>query len=183
MLAAANPSNATDTPDLDRLLEGLAAAGTSELSFREERRSDLLEQPLVVSGTLHHDGDGRLVRRITEPSAETNILTERHVEIRQPDGRRNRFSLRRAPELAVLRSALLGLLDGDRTALEQDFELTLEPGKDESKQWQLHLEPRHRDDDMPVDHLLIHFSQDRIVRFVLQLTDGETIETEIEPTP
>jgi hypothetical protein len=178
-----NVTQAADSPDLDALLAGLAAADTSELAFREKRTSELLEQPLVVSGTLHHDGDGRLVRRTTEPSTETQILSERHIEIRKPDGFRNRFSLRRAPELAVLRSALLALLNGDRDALEKEFRLALETTEDRPGQWQLRLEPRQQSEDMPVEHLLIHGCRDRIDRFVLRLTDGETIDTEIEPVP
>jgi len=170
--------------DLDQLLSDLAASREASLAFTETRHSDLLDEPIEVSGTLHHGGDGRLVRNTTSPRETTQTLTENHVEIRRPDGYRQRFSLDRAPELRVLRQALLALLDGDRTALESHFELAFEASDAaENAGWTLRLIPVGEAQAEEVVDLELRGEDARLVSLAVHLSDGEALSMRFEQVP
>lgn len=176
-------ASGNDCPtDLERLLDRLASPDGQPLAFVEERQSGLLTEPQVVTGTLHRDDDGALVRRVTQPVQETQILTASHVEVRRPDGFRQRFSLSRAPELATLRHALDSLLSGQPEQLRNTFALALADPPQEGH-WQLELTPLDEALAKRVVKLTVHGIDKRIAAFEMHLDDGEIIRTEIEPAP
>lgn len=178
LLMLASSASAADA-DWPALVERLAAAGDGKLAFVETRRSELLDEPLEVRGTLARRDDGTLVRRIHRPSTETQILTPQHIEIRRDDGFRHRYSLRRAPELAVLRNALDHLLAGRAEALGEAFAVRMHSGDDGA--WRLELSPRPPELAETVEGLVLAGSNDRLESLELILADGERIRTEILP--
>jgi hypothetical protein len=177
-LLMASPTSASP-PELDKLLAQLAANAEHSLDFTESRQSGLLTEPLEVSGRLHRDDDGNLIRETRTPRVETHILGPRHIEIRQADGYRQRFSLRRAPELAALRQALLAVLTGDSQALREHFALELSGTESD---WQLRLEPLDAGLANRVSELVIQGSA-TIESLQMQLADGELIETRFHQQP
>jgi hypothetical protein len=172
ILVAASPNK----PELDAWLKPLAEAAPTELRFVETRDSGLLTEPLEVRGRLARDGD-RLVRSTTEPRRETQTLSEGSVELRNEQGHRQRFAIRRAPELAALREALLAILDGDAERLEQHFAARLHL---DDEHWRLELEPRAKALAERVTGLTISGVDQRIDWLELHLSDGESIRTEFE---
>lgn len=172
ILFAASPNK----PELGAWLEQLAEAAPTELSFVESRNSGLLIEALEVRGRLARDGD-RLIRTTTEPRRETQTLSERAVELRNDQGHRQRFAIRRAPELGALREALLAILDGDAERLEQHFEIHL---RLDEERWALELDPRAEELTERVNRLIISGVETRIDWLELHLSDGESIRTEFE---
>lgn len=174
-LATAEPPH-QDSPDLEieGLLAALAAEAGQELAFEETRHSELLAEPLTVSGRLHRDDQDRLIRITEGRRPETHTLAERYVEIRRADRSRQRFSLVRAPELGVLREALLAILDGDAARLKQSFDVELEA---DNGGWRLNLVPLDPDLAERVKRLTLLGIDQELTAMSLHLDDGEIIET------
>lgn len=166
--------------DLAGLLDALAAESTAEVRFTEFRQSQLLVDELEISGTLRRDEQGKLIRRVHAPEAETQILSASHVEIRRDDGRQRRFRLQRAPELEVLYHALSGILAADASALSRHFDTTIEGGW---SAWHLVLRPRAEQLAENVERVTVCGSDARIRKFSLHLADGEIIRTRIHAEP
>lgn len=133
-----------------------------------------------MTGTLWRDEQGRLVRQTTEPEQAIQRLGERMVVVERPNRSTRRFSLKRAPELAVIRHALMALLTGDADALRQHFEHRLIDSEDG---WRLVLKPRGKDVAEKVDSLSLSGRAGEIRRFELSLANGEVITTELERQP
>jgi hypothetical protein len=179
-----SPVNA-ETPNeneclLECLLAQLAVPDHQQLHFAETRQSALLAAPLEITGVLYRDDQGRLIRETHGPREETQILAADHVEVRRPTGYRQRFSLRRAPELAALRQALGAILDGDVNALTEHFEYTLEH---DDQEWTLTLAPIDPTLAERVASLRLQGSTGELASLRLTTADGETIETRFLPEP
>jgi hypothetical protein len=168
------------SPEFDAWLKGLSEAAPTELAFVESRDSGLLAEPLEVHGRLARDGD-RLVRRTESPRRETQTLSASAIELRRDDGYRQRFAIRRAPELAALREALLAVLDGNAVRLAEHFEVSLE--FDEQDSWRLTLDPRDPDLAERVAGLTIGGSEQTLDWLELTLGDGEQILTRFDHAP
>lgn len=175
--AQAGPTTETDH-GLAGLFERLEFDSDERINFVETRQSDLLDEPLEVHGVLYRHED-RLVRETTAPREETHTLSARHVEIRNPAGHRQRFSLSRAPELGVLRQALLAVLERDHETLEQHFATELTCGRD--GHWTLVLVPRDETMAKRVERLEMLGVDNRIKGLRMVLDDGEMIETRFKP--
>jgi len=181
LIAALASSTTPAATELEELLAALAARADASLAFTETRRSELLDEPIEVSGTLHRTQDGRLVRETTRPRATVQTLSQDHVEIRRPDGYRQRFSLDRAPELRVLRQALVALLDGDRSALEAHFELAFDesdPSGDGG--WSMRLTPLAESALENGIELELRGESDRLSGLTLDRNDGEALRMRFE---
>ncbi len=170
---------AASRPDLPELISRLADSERELMRFEETRPSTLLAEPLTVTGSLQRDGD-HLIRETESPRRETQTLSESHFEVRRPGGFRQRFSLSRAPELAVLRQALLALLDGNPDQLEQHFSQALSW---EGEAWTVALIPRDTDMAERVDKLLLSGHDDRLKSLTLLLSDGDSIQTRFLDQP
>ena len=165
----------------DALIARLAPDGErAELHFRERRESSLLEKPLIVTGKLWRNQRGDLVRETIEPRRETQTLTGEMIIIEKPGRAPRNHSLSHAPELEVLYRALTALLAGDAEALRAHFEVQLERDPDG---WTITLTPDSPTLAERVDTLTLRGREDRLQQFELALADGETITTELSPTP
>lgn len=181
LLLIATSASAEPPAGLDDLVSTLAEHHSSEpLQFREIRESALLAEPVVVSGQLWRDRHGRLIRHTVEPREETYRLGSGMVVIEQPGRTPRNFSLRRAPELAVLYRGLTALLAGDVAGLREHFEPTLEQA---GESWQLRLVPRESTLVEQVESLTLSGRGSQFERSVMTLADGQTITTEISRQP
>ena len=175
--ATAGPTDETEHV-LKALLERLDIDADRRIGFVETRQSDLLDESLEVHGILYRDND-RLIRKTTEPREQTHALSERHVEIHTAPDRRRRFSLNRAPELRVLRQALLAILERDHGALEKHFSYAMDVADDDH--WTLALIPKDPATAERVERFEILGVDRDIQGMRMRLDDGEVIETRFKP--
>lgn len=126
--------------DIDTLLAALAREPPQSIAFTEIHSSALLDREFVVSGTLDYTGSGKLSRVVTAPYAERTDIDGDSVRIYRADRPERHFSLKRAPDLGGLLTGFSAILDGDRAALEREFELALVDG---AMGWQLTLKPKN----------------------------------------
>lgn len=120
------------------------------------------------------------MRQTIEPRRETQKLGAGMLVIERPGRSSRNFSLRHAPELAVLHHALTALLSGDADALREHFRHEL---VHEENGWRLTLEPRDEDLAERVETLSISGAGAELSCFVLALSDGETVTTRLGRQP
>jgi hypothetical protein len=125
--------------DTGALIRRLARPAPGSIAFTEIRFSPLLQQPLVVSGTLGYSGPAALDRHVTRPYREATEIRGESVKVTREGEPARSFALRRAPELQGLLKAFTALLAGDQTEVEKDFTVAA-MGNEAS--WQLILTPR-----------------------------------------
>jgi hypothetical protein len=125
--------------DLDSLLGSLTREPPQSVAFVEAYSSPLLEGELVVAGRLEFLGARKLSRVVTAPYEERTDIDGNDVLIQREGQPARQFSLRRSPELGGLLTAFSALLEGDRGALEREFELQAVIA---GEAWQLILTPR-----------------------------------------
>jgi len=166
---AATPLRAAD-PDLDRLLARLARPAPDATSFVEVRYSNLLDEPIVVSGVLEHRTDGALVRRVESPYQEVTELQGENVTVTREGGKPRRFSLDRAPELRGMLASFGALLTGDRQMLEQYFDVEL---NESEARWEITLTPRDKNLKRRLSSIVVNGATDRPRCFTLREPDGD----------
>jgi len=129
--------------DLDALLGRFSAMPGLYAEFREEKHLDLLEVPLVNTGTLHY-ADGAFARHVRSPSPSSLVVMKGRLAFADATGREE-LDLRRNPVAALFVESFTKILAGDRVALEAMYAMQLhasgenaagEPG------WKLDLVPR-----------------------------------------
>ena len=154
-------AQAQRAPTLDELLAAFRGVQGMELRFREEKRIALLRVPAISEGTVHYARPGRLVRRITRPSAQVVLIDGDELQMREGD-RTERIDLASQPVVRSFVDTFSQLLSGDRAALERVYRVQYAPG--EGTSWTLTLTPS----SAPLDRFL------REIRFD---GDGTTLRT------
>ncbi len=130
---------ASAAPDARTLVERLAREAPSSVGFTEARYSQLLREPLVVSGELTYLGAAGLDRRVTSPYRETTTIRGNTVRIEREGQDVRSFALGRVPQLEGFLTAFGALLAGDSAALERSFAIAATG--DEGGYWTLELTP------------------------------------------
>ncbi len=152
------------------LLERLARPAPATIGYTEVRFSNLLTEPLVVSGELAYLGPGVLERRVEHPFQETTTIRGEDVTVKREGEPQQRFSLKRAPELRSMLEAFGALLAGNRTMLEQSFSYRLEG--DESR-WHIDLVPRDAKVRRKLESVTVNGAQDQPQCLALIEPDGD----------
>jgi hypothetical protein len=124
--------------DSARLIERIKVIAPAAIKFTEVRFSRLLKQPTVVSGELGYLGADRLDRNIDRPYSERTEIRSSTVKVTRDGEPVRSFGLDRTPELRVLLRTFSSLLDGNREALERDFQMT---AAGNGEDWTLNLVP------------------------------------------
>ncbi len=150
------------------------------LAFSETRRSDLLTEPLEITGELWLRNNQALERKTLTPFRETQTLATDYVEVRKPNGHRRRFSLHRAPELAALREVLLAVMSKNPDPLDQAFEMKAFGQPDA---WSLELRPRPDHIAEKLEVMVLSGTNQHLEGLELILTNGERIQTRFHPNP
>ncbi len=156
--------------NLSLLMQSLAAKPASRVGFVETRHSDLLEQPLQITGELEYRPPATLIRRIVSPRPETFIIEDRHVTIERPRQNDRYLPLSAAPALEGLAQALRGVLGGNQAMLEEVF--TLQLGGN-AVDWQLQLTPDDADVSEEIAQLTIHGTDSELHSFEMVEPDGD----------
>jgi hypothetical protein len=138
LLTAVTATVASAAPDSAALIAQLARRAPASISFAEVRFSSLLDEPLVVHGTLEYAGAGVLNRRVDSPYGESTSIRDETVRVERDGESARTFALRRAPELRGFVTGMLGLLTGDSALIEEHFSVV---ASGDSERWRLDLEP------------------------------------------
>lgn len=110
-------------PDsFEAILEGIDTPRGVAIPFVEKRQNSLLDEPLVLTGEVIFDHDGRLSKIIEIPFRERVTISHDAVELER-EGRTKRLSLRRKEDVGAFYVALRALLEGDAKTLLDLFEV------------------------------------------------------------
>lgn len=164
---------------LDTLLDKLQASEKQPLAYNEERGSLLLKTPQKSHGQLLRPAPGVLEKRVLAPEPARYLLSESSVTIhkgiekglpkdRQKDAggtnkEKNVYPIDQLPQLALVYDTLMGLLNGDRSRLQQHYQLKLATPKPGDSQWQLQLTPHYdpaTTDQGPYQRILVTGERD-----------------------
>lgn len=137
------------------LLPGLATAATSDPAaallanlartppvstpFVQVSYRGVLDQPLIVSGTMQWLGGDRMQRDIAKPFSETAKIGDGELSVRRGHGKVHRMALARAPQVGAMLAGFRALLGGDVAAVDKDFTLASDGG---AAHWVITLTPR-----------------------------------------
>lgn len=122
---------------LDELMALLAARRHGVADFEQSQYLSALKQPLRSSGVLTYDAPDRLEQRTLSPRPQSMLLDHGVLTLTRGSHQRT-LRLEDDPQLAPFIDSVRATLAGDRTALEQHFQLTFEGDLDH---WQLTLRP------------------------------------------
>jgi len=125
--------------DARELIAGLAKPAPATIDFTEVRFSPLLQQPVIVSGTLGYSGATMLDRHVTQPYREDTEIRGESVRVRREGEPERSFALKRAPELQGLLAAFTSLLAGDYASVERVFKIAADG---DHSAWKIELTPR-----------------------------------------
>ncbi len=121
------------------MLRAVARPAPSRTPFVELRDSPMLRQPLRLQGEYRRETDGRLVRQVTSPYAETTTLAAGEALVERAGRAPRRVALQQVPELAAIQAGFGALLAGDRELLQKTY--SVQAGGVRG-QWRLQLLPR-----------------------------------------
>jgi len=122
--------------DLDQLSAQLAAAQVVHGGFVQEKYLRGLPQPLRSEGHFVLERSHGLLWQLDTPIKQDYRIVPSGIDQRTSGGWR---PIRQQIGLAQQSRLFIALLQGDRTALERDFSLTLQGS---ARAWQLELMPR-----------------------------------------
>ena len=128
------------TPDLESVLAAVAIDPPQSVRFREERHNPMLDEPMLLTGTMEYLERGKMRKRVETPFQESYLVEpgqvsiERGTEIDVIRGRQGKF-------IAGFLGGIEAVLAGDMHALEASFEIRLE-GTPQA--WTLNLSPRSK---------------------------------------
>ncbi len=128
----------TENPALLALLAKLRAVEAVSAHFREEKRIALLATPLISEGDVYYEKSRSLVRHTRKPAASSLLLEGDKLSFGNKKGVES-ATITAQPSLSVLVDAFIGVLSGDKAALERAAKLTLETGPGEA--WRMVATP------------------------------------------
>ena len=126
-------------PGADWILQAVARPAPSRTVFVELRESPMLKQPLRLQGEYRRETDGRLVRQVHAPYAETTTLADGEAVVERAGRAPRRIALSQVPELMAVQAGFGALLAGDRAMLEQHYRIAAAGTRGH---WTLTLVPR-----------------------------------------
>jgi outer membrane lipoprotein-sorting protein len=159
------------TPDteLDSILASLAQRRHGHALYSERIESALFKRPLVTSGELFFDAPDRLEKRTLKPTPE-DLLVEGDVVTIVRGTHRTSMRLSDHPQLSPLLNGIRATLAGDRSALENTFQLAF---RTEDSGWALTLQPLPSENKPLYKHIQIHGVGDKVQGVMLERGSGE----------
>jgi hypothetical protein len=136
-----NVTLAASTPEqVESIISNINTPRDTPIPFVEHRTSQLLTEPLMLSGEIEFTTDGTLSKWIGEPFDEHIIISAQHVELRRKNKTR-RLSLDQRPDIKAFYVGMQALLAADASALFESFDITAAESTDG---WSLALTPREK---------------------------------------
>lgn len=162
---------------VDDLMTALAARGSADATFTEQRYVPVLDAPVQSSGTLRFVAPDRLEKHTLLPRAESLVLTGDQLTLLQGP-RTRRLALTDLPDGGLAINSLRGTMAGDLAALRRGWNVTL---FGERRIWTLSLTPLSAAVAQYIETVLIEGQQDRIDRIEIRQADGVRSVMQIKP--
>ncbi len=125
--------------ELTELMQKLSAVRAAGGKFTECKYLSILNEPLILEGTVHYRAPNYLKKEYDDPDIESYEVRGDHLTIELPDGRRRDLSIDEHPVLRAFVESYRGTLAGDLETLNRYFDLELGGHMDD---WELRLTPR-----------------------------------------
>ena len=181
--AGARPPLAAPAPPpapaltLDALMARFAALPGLSARFHEEKRMALLAVPLRSEGTLDYAPPSRLLRRTTAPNASFVLIRGGQLEFGDAR-RREHIDLEAIPAARQFVDSFLGLVVGDRRALERAYEMDFRAAPTAPDGWEISLRPRLSATRQIIERIVLSGVGVTLDRMTLRETNGdETLTT------
>jgi hypothetical protein len=168
-VAAAAMAALAATPDLDGVMQSLAARRHGRADFVEQKFVSLLKRPVESSGELLYDAPGHLEKRTLLPHRESWVV-DGDVLIVERDRHRRELALTSYPEMLPFVESIRATLAGDRSALERLFVLDFTGA---AAQWTLTLAPRDGNTARTVRTIRITGANDALLQVEIRQPDGD----------
>jgi hypothetical protein len=162
---------------VDDLMTALAARGSADATFTEQRHVPVLDAPVQSSGTLRFVAPDRLEKHTLQPRAESLVLAGDQLTLRQGP-RTRRLALTDLPDSGLAINSLRGTMAGDLAALRRGWNVTL---FGERRIWTLSLTPLSAAVAQYIETVLIQGQQDQIDRIEIRQADGVRSVMQIKP--
>jgi len=162
---------------VDDLMTALAARGSADATFTEQRYVPVLDAPVQSSGTLRFVAPDRLEKHTLQPRAESLVLAGDQLTLLQGP-RTRRLALTDLPDNGLAINSLRGTMAGDLAALRRGWNVTL---FGERRIWTLSLTPLSAAVAQYIETVLIEGQQDRIDRIEIRQADGVRSVMQIKP--
>lgn len=155
---------------LDRLMGALARTSIGTVRFVEERRFQLLSEPLILEGTLSYAG-GRLEKRTLKPEKELAVIENGRMRVSSPALARPRtILLSDVPALEAFISSLRATLEGDLERLKRDFWVGF---KASGADWRMILTPLSQTAREEIEDVVVSGRGVRIASIEIVEGDGD----------
>ena len=155
--------------DLDEVMRLLAMRRHGRVEYVEQHFLAILDHPVESSGELRYDAPDHLEKRTLLPRPETLVLDGGALTIER-GGRRRVVDLHRYPQVLPFIESIRATLAGDRSALEQVFQVEFAGGVE---RWLLTLTPLDHQLARVVKQVQIDGSRDQLHRVDIRQPDGD----------
>jgi hypothetical protein len=177
LLAASSVHAGQD--DLNTLMGLLAQRAHGRATFVEQQYLAVLDRPVQSSGELLYDRPDRLEKRTLTPRAESLILEHGSLTIQY--GRHTHvLALSAYPQIAPLIESMRAILAGDRSALEQIFQVSFDGALDK---WTLSLVPLDAKAKRVIERIRVDGARDALLAVHIQQADGDHSVMTIRSSP
>ncbi len=156
--------------DVDALMRALARHGSGQATFVETKTLAMLDEPIESSGELRFSAPDFMEMRTLKPKPQTLVLQGDQLTV-ELDGRSRQLSLNGHPEIGALVASIRATLNGDRRALEQDYQVALDG---DAAHWTLVLVPRAAKARAQVREIRIGGRRGRVRSIAVQQSDGDS---------
>lgn len=167
------PLRAEGSAGLDALLKEFSRVPGLSARFREEKRIALLRQPLVNEGTIHFAPPRTMARHVLSPTVSTLLIEGETMTVADRASRRT-LDLRKEPLLASFVEAFLGVVSGERKALERHYRLSFERL---ATGWALRLQPKGAAAQRAIVAITLEGNGVELRRLRVEERSGDTSET------
>ncbi len=165
--------------DLARLMRELGRVSEAYARFTEEKYSSLLEEPLILTGTLRYNAPTRVEKDIRSPFKERYVVEGDTLLIENSESERT-LSLRKYPMVWGLVESFRATLSGDLATLQSFYETRLSGDRNN---WRLELVPRDEDLGASLESVHIEGSGKQITRIDIREVGGDRSRITIHPDP
>ncbi len=155
--------------EITELMHMLATVEQSRARFTETRHIALLEQPLILSGTLSYDRPDRLEKKVMTPYSERLSVDGNQLTL-ETKGKSKVLPLNEQPMLRALVASIRATRAGDLGTLERYYQLDL--GGDEGA-WTLTLKPYDPAVKKQIRAIVMSGQNERILQVEVFETGGD----------